>query len=71
MNKIWVDFNNMGVDGVRLNCRGTLDDIKEKGIVIKPGLRLIIWDEDLLAESTVRYSTVDKCWVAHINRKNW
>jgi hypothetical protein len=71
MSKIWVDFNNMGVDGVRLNCNGTLEDIDDKGIVLTQGLELTIWFEDLSAESTVMYSSVDNCWVAQINNKNW
>ena len=71
MDKVWVDFNNCGVDGVRLICQGTLDDIKKNGIVLKEGLKLIIWDEELLAESTVTHSSTDKCWVAHIDKKNW
>ena len=71
MDKIWVDFNNIGVDGVRLICQGTLDDIKKNGIILKEGLRLIIWDEELLAESIVKFSSNDNCWVAKIDKKNW
>ena len=32
METFWVDFNNTGKEGVRLICKGTLDELKGKNI---------------------------------------
>jgi len=76
METIWVDFNNMGIEGVRLNCVGTLNELREKSIGLIDGLNLLVWSEDhdengnpdnLIVEAIVKYSQIEKCWVAQFD----
>jgi hypothetical protein len=76
MERLWVDFNNMGKDGVRLTCSGTLNELNDKAIILYNGLKLIAWMEDeddngkadnLLVEAVVKYSFKDNCWVAQFD----
>lgn len=76
METLWVDFQNAGKDGVRLICKGTLDEISEKGLTLHEGLQLIIWTEDqdddgkpdnLVVNAVIKYSTIDGCWIAQFN----
>jgi hypothetical protein len=76
MEILWVDFNSMGIEGVRLSCNGTQKEIKDKGLVLFDGLKLLVWYVDeyedgstdkLSAEVIVKYSDIDKCWVGQIN----
>jgi len=46
MEKLWVDFQNAGIEGVRLICEGTLKEMRQKKITLKDGLTLLIWSED-------------------------
>jgi len=71
-----VDIQNTGYEGVRLICAGTLKEITGKGIKLKDGLHLLIWSEDqdddgkadnLIVEAVVKFSDVDKCWVAQFD----
>jgi hypothetical protein len=80
MEALWVDFQNMGIDGVRLICNGTLKEISEKNIQLKDGLELLIWNNDedgegnpdnLLVEAVVKYSKIDNCWVAQFAPDNF
>jgi hypothetical protein len=73
METLWVDFQNAGFEGVRLICKGTLDELRQKNLTLHDGLKLLIWTEDqdddgkednLLVEAVVKYSDVDRCWVA-------
>jgi len=79
METLWVDFNNMGKEGIRLICKGTIDELNEKSIVLYDGLQLRIWDSDqndlgepdnLSVNAEVKYSDVDKCWVAQFESDN-
>ena len=70
MNKVRVfaDFHNADVKGrVRLNCAGTVEDLKRQGIVLRDGLSLIIYSEELEVEGTVHYSEEEKLWIAVID----
>ena len=76
METLWVDFNNMGKEGVRLICQGTIDELNAKSIILHDGLQLLIWDNDrddfgksdnLSVNSVVRYSDIDHCWVAQFD----
>jgi len=76
METLWVDFNNMGKEGVRLICKGTIDELNAKSIRLRDGLELLIWDNDqddfgntdnLIVNAIVKYSETDKCWVAQFN----
>jgi len=79
METLWVDFNNMGKEGVRLICKGTIDEINAKSIVLHEGLQLLVWDYDqdefgkpdnLTVSAVVKYSGIDKCWVAQFNNED-
>lgn len=74
---IFVDFNNLDESGaVRLNTKGTLEDIKNQNIVLSE--KQIIWVSDGEIEMVGSVTTRDGIWVAvpdkngfkHVNRKN-
>ena len=76
METLEVDFNSMGVEGVRLSCNGTLKEIEKKAIVLYDGLKLLVWERDeyddgsidkLSVEAIVKYSKIDKCWVGQFD----
>ncbi len=76
METLWVDFQNSGKEGVRLICNGTIEELKNKNIILKEGLEFFIWDDDedvygnpgiLIVKSTIKYSTIEQCWVAQYN----
>ena len=64
--KIYVDFNNRDSLGrVRLNTKGTFDDLKRFNIELKPGLELLLDDEEeLMASGIVQFSQEENIWVA-------
>ncbi len=68
---IWVDFNARSDYGLRLNCKGTIDDLSEQKITMKDGMKLILWDEDfdnsgnrdnLIVEATAKYNHEKRIW---------
>ena len=70
MNKprVFADFHNADAKGrVRLNCAGTLADIKRQKIVLQDGQSLIIYSEELEVEGIVCYSEEEKLWTAVID----
>lgn len=69
---LWADFNASHQMGVRLNCYGTLNDLRQQGIELEEGMKLILWDEDqddsnnqavLFVEATARFIPEDDLWV--------
>ena len=70
MNKprVFADFHNADAKGrVRLNCAGTMVDIKRQKIVLQEGQSLIIYSEELEVTGVVRYSEKEKLWTAVID----
>ena len=70
MNKlrVFADFHNADAKGrVRLNCAGTVADLKRQKIVLRNGQSLIIYSEELEVESVVHYSEEEKLWTAVID----
>ena len=66
--KVFADFHNADVKGrVRLNCAGTIADLKRQGIELRDGQPLIIYSEELEVEGVVRYSEEEKLWTAVID----
>ena len=66
--RVFADFHNADVKGrVRLNCVGTMEDIKRHGIVLRDGLSLTIYSEELEVDSVVQYSEAEKLWAAVID----
>lgn len=54
--RIWADFNNVALEGIRLNTVGTLQDLCTQGIKLDVGLLLELFDEDLTQKVRVIYS---------------
>ena len=70
MNKlrVFADFHNADVKGrLRLNCTGTVADLKCQGIVLREGQSLIIYSEELEVDGVVHYSEAEKLWTAVID----
>ena len=70
MNKprIFADFHNADAKGrVRLNCGGTVADLKRQKIVLQDGQSLMIYSEELEIEGTVHYSDEENLWTAVID----
>ena len=44
--RLWADFNATGDFGLRLNCNGTVKDLKSQDIELIDGMELLLWDED-------------------------
>ena len=66
--KVFADFHNADAKGrVRLNCAGTVADIKRQKIVLQDGQSLIIYSEELEVEGIVCYSEEEKLWTAMID----
>ena len=70
MNKVRVfaDFHNADVKGrVRLNCAGTIADLKRQKIVLRDGQSLIIYSEELEVEGVIHYSEEENLWTVVID----
>jgi hypothetical protein len=71
--KLWADFNANSENGLRLSCKGTIDDLLSQGIELKEGMKLLVWDEDfdennrpdnLIVEAIAKYNYKLKVWEA-------
>ena len=70
MNKprVFVDFHNADTrDRLRLNCIGTIEDLAQQQIVLRDGVCLTLYSEELEVEGVVEYSTDEHLWVAVID----
>jgi hypothetical protein len=66
--KVFVDFHNADThDRLRLNCIGTIEDIAQQQIVLRDGVCLTLYSEELEVEGVVEYSTDEHLWVAAID----
>jgi len=66
--KVFADFHNADAQGrLRLNCIGTVEDLAQQQIVLRDGLPLTLYSEELEVEGVVQYSTDENVWVAVIN----
>ena len=66
--RIFADFHNADSKGkVRLNCAGTVADLKRQKIVLQDGQSLIIYSEELEIEGVVHYSGEENLWTAVID----
>jgi len=81
MIKLWVDFNASTVNGgVRLTCKGTIDDLARQKIELQEGLRLLLWNEDfyendlssdtLIVEAVAHFNDNHKIWEAIFNMED-
>jgi hypothetical protein len=66
--RVFADFHNADVQGrLRLNCIGTIEDLAQQHIVLRDGLALILYSEELEVEGVVQYSMDENLWVAVID----
>ena len=66
--RVFADFHNADAKGkVRLNCAGTMADLKRQEIVLRDGQSLILYSEELEVEGVVHYSEEEKLWTAVID----
>ena len=66
--KVFADFHNADARGrLRLNCIGTVEDLAQQQIVLRDGLPLTLYSEELEVEGVVQYSTDENVWVAVID----
>ena len=66
--KVFADFHNADAKGrLRLNCIGTVEDLSQQQIVLRDGLSLTLYSEELEVEGVVQYSTDENVWVAVID----
>ncbi len=66
--KVYADFHNADVQGrLRLNCVGTVEDLAQQQIVLRDGLLLTLYSEELEVDGQVQYSTEENLWVAVID----
>jgi hypothetical protein len=66
--KVFADFHNADPRGrLRLNCVGTIEDLARQQIVLRDGVCLSLYSEELEVEGVVEYSTDEHLWVAVID----
>jgi len=65
---VFADFNNADSYGrLRLNSKGSLDDIRENNLNLDPGMTISVSDGDMITEGIVEYSSEEDIWVARID----
>jgi hypothetical protein len=66
--KVFADFHNTDARGrLRLNCIGTEEDMARQQIMLRNGVRLTLYSEELEVEGVVEYSTDEHLWVVVID----
>ncbi len=66
--KVYVDFHNADTRSrLRLNCVGTVEDLARHQLMLRDGLILSLYSEELEVEGQVQYSTDENLWVAVID----
>jgi len=66
--RVYADFQNADEQGrIRLNTRGTLDDLSRQRVTLSDGLLLIIYSEDVEADAEVRFSSPENVWTAIVD----
>jgi hypothetical protein len=65
--KVFVDFHNADEqDHLCLNYLGTIEDLAQRQIVLRDGVCLTLYSEEVEGEGVVEYSTDEHPWVAVI-----
>ncbi len=66
--RVFADFHNADAQGrLRLNCVGTVEDLARHQIILRDGLLLTLYSEEVEAEGQVQFSTDEHLWVAVID----
>lgn len=65
---IYADFQNADPEGrLRLNCRGTIEDLARNGLSLHEGMVLRLCMEDVEAIGKVTFSPDEDLWVAVVD----
>lgn len=65
---VYADFNNADQSGrLRLNLRGTEQDLQRLSIELSEGLEITLSDGELTANGVARFSANEQIWVAEID----
>jgi hypothetical protein len=68
MNRIFVDFNNVDKKArVRLNCTGTFEDITQQKVLLQPGIKVLLYQDEMETEGTIMFSEEEEIWVAKVD----
>ena len=68
--KVFADFHNADTRGrLRLNCVGTIEGLGQQQIVLRDGVCLTLYSEELEVGGVVEYSTDEHLWVAVIDSR--
>ena len=66
--RVFADFHNADVRGrLRLNCVGTIEDLDRQGVVLRNGVSLTLYGDELETEGRVEYSSEENLWTAVID----
>ena len=66
--KIRVDFQNADRKGrIRLNTKGSIEDIKNQKISLETGTEVFLYDEELSVNGIITFSSEENLWVATID----
>ncbi len=66
--RIFADFHNADERGrLRLNCVGTIEDLRLQNIKLQQGQVLVIYSEELEVYGVVQFSEEESLWVAAID----
>lgn len=67
--KIFADFNNADEHGrIRLNTKGSISDIENARVKLKPGMEITVTDNDEFETiGTIEFSVEEQIWVAKID----
>ncbi len=66
--RIYADFHNADREGrLRLNCVGTIEDLSRYQVELRDGEKLVLYSEELEADGVVKYSEIERLWVAVID----
>ena len=66
--RIYADFHNGDESKrLRLNLRGTEDDLSRLELALVDGMKLVLSDGELEVEGKARFSSKEKIWIAEID----
>ena len=66
--RVFADLHNADAPGrLCLNCIGTIEDLAQQQIVLRDGVCITLYSEELEVEGVVEYSTDEHLWVAIID----
>ncbi len=64
MIHVWADFSALRREGLPLNSKGSLEDLRLQGVKLSEGMRVVVYDDEFEAEATVEMTK--GAWFARI-----